>query len=94
MVASLIMGFIAVRRRDYARHSEWMSRAYAIGIAQGTIVVVAVPWILLVGPVDELSRALLIGASWVLSLAVAEFCIYRRGQEPKRVARASVQPAH
>ena len=64
MVAFIVLGFIAGRRRNYVRHSEWMSRAYAIGIAQGTIVVVTIPWILLVGPVDELTRALLIGASW------------------------------
>jgi uncharacterized membrane protein len=78
MVASLVLGFLAARRGDFVRHSAWMSRAYAIGIAQGTIVVVTIPWVLLVGPVDELSRALLIGASWVLSLAVAEYFIYRR----------------
>ncbi|WP_426766109.1 DUF2306 domain-containing protein [Pseudarthrobacter sp. 1G09] len=80
MVAFIVLGFIAVRRRNYVRHSEWMSRAYAVGIAQGTIVVVTIPWIALVGPVTELSRALLIGASWVLSLAVAEYFIHRRAQ--------------
>jgi hypothetical protein len=69
-----------------------MSRAYAIGIAQGTIVVVTIPWILLVGPVDELTRALLIGASWVLSLAVAEYFIYRRAQGPAPTPRTAVRP--
>jgi hypothetical protein len=94
MVAFIVLGFIAVRRRNYVRHSEWMSRAYAIGIAQGTIVVVTIPWILLVGPVDELTRALLIGASWVLSLAVAEYFIYRRAQGPVAKPRpASPVPA-
>jgi hypothetical protein len=93
MVVFIVLGFIAVRRRNYVLHSEWMSRAYAIGIAQGTIVVVTVPWILLVGPVDELTRALLIGASWVISLAVAEYFIYRRAQGPARTARPDVRPA-
>ena len=92
MVAFIILGFIAVRRRNYVRHSQWMSRAYAIGIAQGTIVVVTIPWILLVGPVDELTRALLIGASWVLSLAVAEYFIYRRAQGPTPTPRTAVRP--
>ena len=94
MATFLVLGFIAARRRAYGRHSEWMSRAYAIGIAQGTIVVVTIPWILLVGPVDELTRALLIGASWVLSLAVAEYFIYRRAQGLLQTTRRSVQPAH
>lgn len=93
MVAFIILGFVAARRRNYVRHSEWMSRAYAIGIAQGTIVVVTIPWIVLVGPVNELSRALLIGASWVLSLAVAEHFIYRRAHGPARRPRPSARPA-
>jgi hypothetical protein len=93
MVASLVLGFIAVRRRNYVRHSEWMSRAYAIGVAQGTIVVVTIPWVLLVGPVDELTRALLIGASWVISLAVAEYFIYRAAQGPVRTSHPSARPA-
>ncbi|MET1087483.1 MAG: DUF2306 domain-containing protein [Arthrobacter sp.] len=93
MAAFIVLGFIAVRRRNYVRHSEWMSRAYAIGIAQGTIVVVTIPWIVLVGPVTELTRALLIGASWVLSLAVAEYFIYRRAQGSAQQRRPSIQPA-
>ena len=92
MVASLVLGFLAVRRRDYVRHSEWMSRAYAIGIAQGTIVVVTIPWILLIAPVTELSRAVLIGASWVLSLAVAEYFIHRRARGSTQAPRTSVRP--
>jgi hypothetical protein len=93
MVTFIVLGFIAVRRRNYVRHSEWMSRAYAIGIAQGTIVVVTIPWILLVGPVDELTRALLIGASWVISLMVAEYFIYRRAQRAARTSRPTLRPA-
>lgn len=86
MVVSLVLGFLAIRRGDFFQHSAWMSRAYAIGIAQGTIVVVTIPWVLLVGPVDELTRALLIGASWVLSLAVAEYFIHRRRSQGTRRA--------
>ena len=88
MVAFIVLASIAGRRRNYVRHSEWMSRAYAIGIAQGTIVVVTIPWILLVGPVDELTRALPIRASWAISLAVAEYFIYRRAQRAAPKARA------
>ena len=92
MVASIVLGFLAVRRRDFVRHSEWMARAYAIGIAQGTIAVVTIPWILLVGPVTELSRAVLIGASWVISLAVAEYFIHRRSQGSARPSRPPGRP--
>jgi hypothetical protein len=93
MVAFIVLGFIAVKGGNFVRHSEWMSRAYAIGIAQGTIVVVTIPWILLIGPVSELTRALLIGASWVISLVVAEYFIYRRSQGPTRTSRPTLRPA-
>ena len=93
MVAFIVLGFIAVKGGNYVRHSQWMSRAYAIGIAQGTIVVVTIPWILLIGPVDELTRALLIGASWVISLMVAEYFIYRRSQGPTRTSHPALRPA-
>jgi uncharacterized membrane protein len=93
MVAFLVLGVLAVRRRNYVRHSEWMTRAYAIGIAQGTIVVVTIPWILLVAPVTELSRAVLIGASWLLSLAVAEYVIHRRTRASVRTTRTSIRSA-
>jgi hypothetical protein len=92
MVVFIVLGFIAVRRRNYIRHSEWMSRAYAIGIAQGTIVVITIPWILLIGPVDELTRALQIGASWVISLAVAEYFIHRRAKGAAGASRPSGRP--
>lgn len=92
MVVAIVLGFVAVRRRNFVRHSEWMARAYAIGIAQGTIVFLTIPWILLFGPVNVLSRALVIGASWILSLAVAEYFIYRRAQTPPRKPEAPVQP--
>ncbi|WP_235830448.1 DUF2306 domain-containing protein [Arthrobacter cheniae] len=92
MVVSLVLGFLAVRRHDYVRHSEWMTRAYAIGIAQGTIVVVTIPWVLLIGPVDELTRALLIGASWVISVAVGEYVIHRRALASPRIPHAPALP--
>jgi hypothetical protein len=31
MVVSIVLGYMAVRRRDYVRHSEWMSRAIMSG---------------------------------------------------------------
>lgn len=36
-LVALVKGFLAVRRRDFASHREWMIRAYAIGLAVTTI---------------------------------------------------------
>lgn len=92
MVVSIILGFLAVRRRDFVRHSAWMARAYAIGIAAGTQALVSIPWIILVGPPGELARALLLGAAWVLNLAVAKYFIYRRSQGSTRAPRPTRRP--
>ncbi|MCU1532527.1 MAG: hypothetical protein JWO49_2098 [Arthrobacter sp.] len=89
MVASIVLGFLAVRRRDFARHSAWMTRGYAIGLGAGTQAVVMLPWLLLIGPIGEVTRAALMGASWVLNLAVAEYVVYRREQRAGQAPRPS-----
>jgi uncharacterized membrane protein len=78
MAAFLVLGFAAVRRRDFRRHRAWMMRAYAIGLAAGTQAFTQLPWMLLVGPLGEIPRALLVAAGWVVNLAVAEWIIRRR----------------
>ncbi|MFD3685621.1 DUF2306 domain-containing protein [Nocardiopsis sp. NPDC058631] len=87
MAVALVLGFVAARRREIARHRAWMIRAYAIGQGAGTQVLTHLPWMILVGEYTELSRALLMGAGWVINLAVAEWFI-RRGQRPRSVQRA------
>ncbi|NMR28658.1 DUF2306 domain-containing protein [Crystallibacter degradans] len=84
MVASIAMGILAIRRRDFAAHGAWMARGYAIGIAAGTQALVSIPWLLLVGPADVLTRALLLGSAWVINLAVAEYFIHRRARRSAR----------
>ncbi|MGW4638132.1 DUF2306 domain-containing protein [Sphaerisporangium sp. NPDC004334] len=78
MLASIALGFAAIRRRDFAGHRAWMIRGYAIGMAAGTQGVTQLPYILVAGMPGELPRALLLGGAWVLNLAVAEWVI-RRG---------------
>ena len=85
MAASLLLGINAIRRRDYTGHTAWMVRGYAIGMGAGTQVLVFAPWLLLVGPAQELSRALLMGAGWVVNLAVAEWII-RNALVPPRTS--------
>ena len=91
MLASLVMGILSIRRRDFVRHSVWMTRAYAIAVAAGTQALVILPWMLLVGPPGELIRALLMGLAWVINLAVAEYVIHRRSRVPARSPRPSAR---
>ncbi len=75
MAASIALGYIAILRRDVARHQDWMRRAYAIGLGAGTQALTQLPLLLLFGPPDALTLALMMGAAWVVNLATAEWLI-------------------
>ena len=78
MLLSIILAVLAIRRRDFATHGAWMTRAYAIALGAGTQAVVLLSWMLITGPTDQTMRAVLMGASWVINLVVAEYFIQRR----------------
>jgi uncharacterized membrane protein YozB (DUF420 family) len=89
MALSLVLGLAAVRRRDIARHGAWMIRGYAIGLGAGTQVLTHLPWTLFIGAPDEFSRAMLMGAGWVVNVAVAEWVIRGRPAGSARPRPAS-----
>jgi len=78
MALSILFGIDAIRRRDFATHGIWMARAYAIGLGAGTQVLTHLPWFVLVGKPDELSRAVMMGAGWVINLMVVELALARK----------------
>ena len=90
MVVSIVLGFAAIRRGDVMRHRAWMMRGYAIGLGAGTQVLTLLVGELILGPPGELSRALLMGAGWVINLAVAEWAMRTRPAAPARTASAVV----
>jgi uncharacterized membrane protein len=92
MVASIIMGIDAIRRRNFASHGDWMTRAYAIGLGAGTQVLTHLPWFILSdAKPGELPRAVMMGAGWMLNIAVAEWAIRSRVRRPKAMfARTAV----
>jgi uncharacterized membrane protein len=84
MTVSILLGLNAIRRRDYASHGAWMMRGYAIGLGAGTQVLTLLPWFVLVGKPGELARGVLMGAGWVINVAVAEWII-RKGRARRRI---------
>lgn len=91
MLLSILLGVAAIKRRNFVQHGDWMLRGYAIGMGAGTQVFTLMVGALIIGPPTELSRAILMGAAWVINLAVAEWIIRRRTSRPARVAS---RPAH
>ena len=85
MIVSIVLAFTAIRRGKVKQHRAWMMRGYAIGLGAGTQALVLMVGEMIAGKPGELGRALLMGAAWVINLAVAEWIIRRR---PARRARA------
>jgi len=86
MVVSIILAVRAIGRRDFVSHGEWMTRAYAIGLGAGTQVLTHIPWFVLVGfKPDELPRAVMMGAGWVINVVFAEWIIRKRHARPSTV---------
>lgn len=77
MVVSILLGFTAIVRGDVTRHRACMTRGYAIGLGAGTQALTETAGTFIFGPPDDLSKALFIGAGWVINLAVAEWAIRR-----------------
>lgn len=78
MALSIVMGYFAIRRRDVARHQDWMCRAYAIALGAGTQAITQLPLLLLFGTPNEMTLALMMGGAWMLNLAIAEWYIHGR----------------
>jgi uncharacterized membrane protein len=94
MLLSILLGVAAIRRRDFAQHGNWMLRGYAIGLGAGTQALTLAVGAVILGSPSEISRALLMGAAWVINLAVAEWIIRRRSAPPARTAAAAVSHLH
>lgn len=80
MVAAITLSMHAISRHDFRSHGAWMIRAYAIGMGAGTQVFTHLPWLLFVGQLDQVSRAILMGGGWVINVIVAEWAIHRRSR--------------
>jgi hypothetical protein len=88
MTVYLVLGSIAIKRRDFAAHGAWMTRAYALAVSGGSQALLVALWTLSVGEVDAASETLLVAAGFVINSVVAELLILRRGQ-PTRASAAA-----
>ncbi len=93
MASSILLGLVAIRRREIARHRAWMMRGYALGLGAGTQVLTLGIGEIVFGAPGEVGRGLLMGAGWAINLAVAEWAIRTRPAPPARTAAAVVPSA-
>ncbi len=93
MVLSITLGLIAILRRDIAQHRAWMIRGYAIGQGAGTQALTGLLWVLIFGTMSEPAREWLLGVSWIINLAVAEWIIRRhslKGRQRQRKTQGTI----
>lgn len=77
MLVSVVLGLVAVRRRNFVQHSAWMIRGYAIAMGAGTQVLTHILWSVTLGQQNETDRAIVLGAGWLINIAFAEWIIGR-----------------
>ncbi|MGY1855794.1 DUF2306 domain-containing protein [Modestobacter sp. SYSU DS0290] len=88
MAGCIVLGFVAIQRRDITNHRAWMARGYAIGLGAGTQVLTHLPWALLGGEPAGGGRVAAMLAGWVVNLAVVEWALRRQPAAPSRALRA------
>jgi hypothetical protein len=83
MMASILIAWRSILRRDIARHEAFMIRAYALGQGAGTQALVLLPSFVIAGGAGGVTRDVLMSLSWVINVVVAEGIIRRR-RAPRR----------
>ena len=77
MIASIGVGFAAIRNGNVPSHRRWMTRAYAIGLGAATQIPVLMIAEIVAGHPGELVRALLMASAWIINLLIAEWRLRR-----------------
>lgn len=89
MIVLLALGTTAIVRRDFSAHGDWMTRAYAIGVGNGTQSLVVILWTAPLGDVDAWEETWLVATGTVITVLVAEMLIRRRTVRRRIAASAS-----
>jgi uncharacterized membrane protein len=85
MGAAVILGLVAIRSRDIARHRAWMTRAYALALGAGTQAFTVGFGEALFGT-GVVRTDLMMASAWAINLAIAEWTIRRPAR--RRTTRA------
>lgn len=80
---TLILAFMAIRRRDVSRHREWMIRTFAIGLGIATVRVVGLLLFAITGARFQDVAGLSFWIGWMATFAAAELWI--RHTRPRKV---------
>jgi uncharacterized membrane protein len=91
MGASVILGLVAIRSRNIARHRAWMTRAYALALGAGTQAFTVGFGEALFGT-GVVRTDLMMASGWAINLAIAEWVIRRPARRRAKRARRARPP--
>lgn len=77
MLVALTLAVVAIRQRDFRAHGAWMIRAYALALGAGSQLFTSIPLLLAPDAVNMTTRAVTMGAGWLINALVAEWVIRR-----------------
>ena len=89
MGASLVLGLVAIRDRNIARHRAWMTRAYALALGAGTQAFTVGFGEAAFGA-GVVRTDLMMAAAWAINLAIAEWVIRRPAARRARRPRPAL----
>lgn len=87
MLLSLLLAVLAIRQRNFGMHGAWMIRAYALAMGAGTQVFTHIPLAISPDLLNETTRALAMGAGWLINIMVAEWVIAHQRRPNRRSRR-------
>ena len=80
LAGSVVLAFVAIRRRDVQKHRAWMIRAFALAVAGSTQALLIGLWVAFVGALTPYSATALITLGFAVNLAFAEWRIWSASQ--------------
>jgi uncharacterized membrane protein len=88
MGAAVVLGLVAIRNRDIARHRAWMTRAYALALGAGTQAL-TVGFGEAVFGAGVIRTDLMMASAWAINIAIAEWVIRRPSRRHIKLAQRS-----
>lgn len=86
----LVLGLLAIPRREFRSHGEWMVRAFAVAMPAGTLIFIAAPFVLILGELPKILDESIQSGAWVVHLGIAELLIRRNRNTATKVHRESM----
>ncbi len=84
------LGVLAIAKRNFKAHGEWMIRAFAVAMPAGTLIFLVAPFAIALGELPSVLDESIQSFAWVLHLGLAELLIQRNRKLAHRVQHGAL----